>query len=195
MPTKINLINNIYQPAEDSFLLQEQVRLFWKKRRIRKAIDMGTGTGIQAIEASKFSGEVLAVDINEGALNIARKNIEKKAIKNIKLIKSNLFGRIPKQKFDLIIFNPPYLPEEDNQQDKQQKSPVVDGGKKGHEVIELFLGQARNYLANGGAILLLFSTLTGDVEAVMKKQNYKFKKLAEEKLFMEKLFVYELRQF
>ncbi len=188
----------VYAPAEDSFLLQDCVINFCRNRaeiegrKISNILDIGTGTGIQAISASSFAQRVIAADVNEEALKVAGENIREKGIKNIKLIKSDLFKNIPRQKFELILFNPPYLPAEKRQ--KLQKSLAVDGGKKGSEIIWRFLKSAKAHLADDGAVLLLFSTLTGDVERILERCGYKFKKIAEEKLFMEKLLVYELRK-
>ncbi|MDI6738732.1 MAG: methyltransferase, partial [Nanoarchaeota archaeon] len=93
-------------------------------------------------------------------------------------------------KFDLIIFNPPYLPFERNED--RETALQVAGGKKGHEIIEGFLKQAKSHLEKNGKILLLFSSLSGDIEKIMAKEGYKFKKIDEKPLFFEKLFVYEL---
>ena len=137
---------NLYEPAEDSYLLAEAV----KKHASCRVLDMGTGSGIQALTALKSSKvtTVAAADINKEC----SKNLNKK----IKFIHSNLFTRIPKQKFDTIIFNPPYLP-----QDKGISDITLYGGKKGHELSEEFLNTCNNHLSNKGIILLLFSNLTG----------------------------------
>ena len=70
------------------------------------------------------------------------------------LIQSNLFENI-KGKFDTIIFNPPYLPQE-----TQPRDITTEGGKKGYEVLERFLNDVRNYLKTNGIILIVFSSLT-----------------------------------
>ena len=88
----------IYAAREDSFLLAKYVNKFSKG----KVLDLGTGSGIQAEAALKHTKNVLAVDINKEAVNYVKK-------KGIKAKVGNLFSEIDK-KFDLIIFNPPYLP-------------------------------------------------------------------------------------
>jgi release factor glutamine methyltransferase len=165
----------IYQPAEDSYLLQKQVEKFAKKGM--KILDMGTGSGIQAITAKEQGADVLAVDINKECLKL----------KNIKTLQSNLFENV-NEKFDLIIFNPPYLPEDERE--PEDSKLATTGGKKGNEIIEKFLKQVKNHLKENGKILLLFSSLTPDMKILLK--NFKTKKLSEEKIPYEILYVYEL---
>lgn len=169
----------IYKPREDSFLLQKYVKKYAKG----KVLDMGTGSGIQAITALKKTKDVLAVDVNPEAIKLLKK-------KKIKAKVSNLFSNV-KGKFDLIIFNPPYLPEDERE--PKDSAQATTGGKKGYEIIEKFLKQARKHLKKEGKILLLFSSLTGNVEKLIKKYKYDFKKLEEKKLFCEKLYVYILK--
>ncbi|MCG2718562.1 MAG: methyltransferase [Nanoarchaeota archaeon] len=170
----------IYEPAEDSFLLQKYVKKYAKC----KVLDVGTGSGIQAITAAEKSEDVLAIDINPEAV----KAVKQKGI-NAKV--SDLFSNV-KGKFDLIIFNPPYLPVDERED--EDSAITTTGGEKGYEIIERFLKDAKKYLKSNGKILIIFSSLTGDVERLMKKYDYKFKKLEEKKMFMEKLYVYLLNE-
>ncbi len=179
----------IYEPNEDSFLLREFVLKYSKGR----VLDMGTGSGIQAEAVLEKTKEVLAVDINQEAVEFCRK-------KGINAIQSDLFKNV-KGKFDLIIFNPPYLPEE--REDLGIKMTEKDfnyvndvalvGGKNGWETIDRFLKDAKNFLNREGKILLSFSSLGGNVEKIMKKYGYKYEKLGEKRIFFEVLYVYLLR--
>lgn len=166
----------IYEPREDSFLLQKYVRKFAKG----KVLDIGTGSGILAEAALEKTDDVLAVDIDEEAVSF----VKKKGI-NAKL--SDLFSHV-KGRFDLIIFNPPYLPE-DKREDEESKR-LTAGGKKGFEILDKFFSGARNHLEEEGRILIVFSSLTGDIDSLMKKHNFNFKLLEEKKLFFEKIIVY-----
>lgn len=170
----------IYEPAEDSFLLQKYV----KKHAHGKVLDMGTGSGIQALTALEKTKDVLAVDIHPSAVKL----LKKKGI-NAKI--SDLFSNV-KGKFDLIIFNPPYLPADKREDADSARSTT--GGKKGYELIEKFLKQAKKFLKKDGKILIVFSSLTGNVLGLFKKYGYEFKKLEEKKVFMETLYVYTLQK-
>lgn len=169
----------IYQPAEDSFLLGKYVKKYAKG----KVLDIGTGSGILAKAAFEKTKDVLAVDVN------------KKAVAHVKSLGinakvSDLFSNVD-GKFDLIVFNPPYLPADDKED--KETALQVSGGKRGFELIERFLKDAKKHLNKNGKILLLFSSLSGDIKKLMRKYGYRFKKLEEQKLFFERLYVYELR--
>ena len=91
--------------------------------------------------------------INKEAVMDALQNSMKKGIP-ISVQQSNLFKNLD-EKFDTIIFNPPYLPS-----DPKLKDLTLDGGKKGYELIQKFLKQAKKHLEKKGIILLLFSPFT-----------------------------------
>ena len=165
----------IYEPADDSFLLNKYVKEFAKG----KVLDMGCGSGIQSLTALENTNDVLASDISEEAVNYCKK-------KGINAIYSDLFSNI-KEKFDLIIFNPPYLPKDDVD---KEFSLTLSGGKKGNEIIERFLKEAKKHLNENGKILIVFSSLTPDVLKLFRKYKYKFKKLDQLHFFFERIFVY-----
>jgi len=167
----------IYNPREDSYLLQKYVRKLVNGR----VLDIGTGSGILAISALENTKDVLAVDVNEEAVLLVRK-------KGVNAKVSDLFLNVS-GKFDWIIFNPPYLLE-DKAEDAESRV-VTTGGKKGYELIERFFSEVKDYLNEKGRILLVFSSLSGDVEKVIRRYGFSFKILEEKKMFFERLFVVE----
>ena len=174
-----------YEPQEDSYLLLEYV----KQLAYGKVLDMGTGSGILAKEAvySHEVDEVVAVDIDEQCIE----ELNKKDTKKIRAFQSDLFGDVD-EKFDTIVFNPPYLPLEEKDKDK-----ALDGGVKGYEVIEMFLKEAKKHLNRGGIILMVFSSRTGkpEVDAIIKRERYKFELLEKKSLeFFEELYVYKIKR-
>ena len=170
----------IYEPREDSLLLQKHV----KTHAQGNVLDMGTGSGIQALTALENTKDVLAVDINEEAVKLVKK-------KGVKSITSDLFSNV-KGTFDVIMFNPPYLPQEERESFEDRVA--LTGGKYGWEIIDRFLAQAKNHLSKEGKILLVFSTITGDVEFIASKYGYTCEKLDEESFFFERIYVYALTQ-
>ncbi len=172
-----------YQPSDDSFLLVKEV----KERACNKSVlDMGSGFGILAETAIKARCKnVLAADIDYASVAYCQS-------KGIPSIQSDLFYNVH-GKFDLIIFNPPYLPEDPLEDESTRK--VVCGGKHGYEILVKFLKQAKQYLNKEGEILFVFSSLTNKkkIDETLKELNYKFTCLEEESFFYEVLYVYSCR--
>jgi len=172
---------DVYEPAEDSFLLQKYV----KEHAFGRVLDIGTGSGIQALTAAdcKNVREVVAVDINKRAI----KELSAKRNRKVRAIESDLFSQV-NDKFNLIIFNPPYLP-----QDLGINDPALYGGEKGWEVSEKFFSEVSDYLISNGKILFLFSSLTDKdkIEEMISGRLLDFQELATEKLpLFETLYVY-----
>ena len=173
----------VYQPAEDSFLLSEIVKNFLlNKEKNILVLDVGTGSGIQSrncIECGISKKNILAIDINAEALKQAK-------ILGIKTLNSNLFEKV-KGKFDLIIFNPPYLPahEFDNLED-------TTGGEKGDEVIIKFIKSLKKHLSKSGTCFLLSSSFTPKNWKEIAKKDFIVRKSGEKKIFYEKLFVWKI---
>jgi release factor glutamine methyltransferase len=172
----------IYEPREDSYLLEEQVKKYSKGKSF---LDMGAANGIQSLSALNAGAKsILAVDIQLSVIKFLKN-------KDIPAIQSDLFNNIEK-KFDLIAFNPPYLPK-DKKEDKES-SIITSGGKKGDEIILRFLKQAPKHLNSRGKILLIVSSLTPRhrIERLLVNLNLKKKVLSQQDLFMEKLEVWEI---
>ncbi|MFH0832372.1 MAG: HemK2/MTQ2 family protein methyltransferase [Candidatus Aenigmatarchaeota archaeon] len=176
----------MYQPREDSELMTEHLAKIIKKEKPKDFLDMGCGSCIQsktAIAAGIPKECIDAVDIDESAVKEAEKL-------GVYAVKSDLFEFV-EGRFDLIAFNPPYLPA-----DEHDKGSDTTGGEHGWEIIEQFLKQARHYLTENGKILLLYSSLTDKkkVEELMKENGFSSEELAKKKLFMEELYVVLLKR-
>ncbi len=173
-------MSGIYQPAEDSLFLSEFVKKEVKKLKSSKVLDMGSGSGIQAqtcIDSGFPEKDLTLADINSDAI----KHLKNK-FPNSKIIKSNLFDKLG-DRYDLIIFNPPYLPD-----DKFDKKSDTSGGREGSEIINKFLKEARNHLVISGEIFILTSSLTRDINWL----NYTKKLLGKKRIFFEELYIWKL---
>ncbi len=177
----------IYEPAEDSFLMSEILKKklpeLLRGNLDLKFLEIGAGSGIH-LETAKKSGVKKE--------NIFSSDIDRKSISHCKAlgfncINSDLFEKI-KGKYNLIIFNPPYLPE-DSLEPKGSRTATT-AGKKGNEITIRFLKQAKNHLDKNGKIFLITSSLSEDID--FENLNYKAKEIGCEKLFFERLYVWEL---
>ncbi|OGI12623.1 hypothetical protein A3K64_03395 [Candidatus Micrarchaeota archaeon RBG_16_36_9] len=175
------MANEVYEPREDSFLLEKYVRKFARG----SVLDIGTGSGIQAKAASERAISVIGVDINQKAIDFCNKNIKSD---KITFLKSDLFSIFKNKKFDTIIFNPPYLPED------RIKDIALDGGKRGYELIERFLRDAKEFLANDGLILFVFSSLTDKsiIDELIKKYGFIFEELERIHISFEDIYCYKI---
>lgn len=183
----LEVLNSCYYPREDSEMLAEVLEN--ENLKGRKCLDMGCGCGLLAVVMAKQGAAVTAADINADAVNITRKNAAENDAE-LYSVRSDLFSTIA-EKFDLIVFNPPYLPGEGS----EKKELTYYGGKDGRKVIAEFLGQAKHFLKPKGKILLLISTVTGEseVKRIAVENTYTVTEVARKKVPWEELIVLELR--
>ncbi len=172
------VLPGVYTPAEDSFLMVEAV--LKEVRPSDRVLEIGAGSGIVSAFI-KDRASVIATDISPCAVKCAKLN-------GIDVIRANLFDGV-KGKFDLVVFDPPYLPSEERVGD--WLDVAWDGGKDGQAVINRFLHQVKDHLTENGRFLLLTSSLSG-VEAIMKKMTslgFIAEEVLSERYFFERLVV------
>ena len=176
---------NVYQPKEDSNLLLEQVKAHIKPGM--KALDVGTGSGVIVEALLEKTSDVTGADVNPYAVDYCAKKYKK-----AKFVQSNLFDNI-KGKYDLITFNPPYLPED--KREDLETALMTTGGAQGYELLLKFLDQARDHLTIKGEIITVFSSLTKP-DVVFKKAKelgYKHELLDSKKEFFETLYAVKFK--
>jgi release factor glutamine methyltransferase len=147
---------NVYEPAEDSFLFAENLLV----KAGASVLDMGTGSGILGILAAKQASEVIAMDVNPYAIRCAKQNAKRNNCqRNMNFLQGSLFTPLTEEaKFDLILFNSPYLPSEQGE-DATWLGRAWAGGTTGRQVIDRFISQALQHLEGKGEILLMQSNL------------------------------------
>ncbi len=175
----------VYPPREDSLLLAKSIQIPEGAR----VLDIGTGTGFQALLAAEKAADVVAVDIDPAAVDYAKKAVSDEGMGNIAVLQSDLFENVT-GKFDVVIFNPPYLPEDTKRQDLQERT-TWDGGKSGREVIARFAAEVGDYLADNGKAYVVISSLTGIDETLLlfKGSGFTAEVVAREKIDWEELVI------
>ena len=130
--------NNVLIPRQDTEILVEEVIKIAKKIKAKNILDLCTGSGAIGISLAKYLPEtkIVATDISNDALNIAKKNAVINNVQNQMIfINSDLFRNLETQKFDIIVSNPPYIKtnviEKLDIQVKNEPNIALDGGEDG----------------------------------------------------------------
>lgn len=177
---ELDMLPNVYEPSDDTYLLVDAALNV--VRPTDSVLEVGTGCGLIAKIVARVARSVIATDINPQAVVNATLN-------GVDAIQGDLFANLNRQ-FDLVIFNPPYLPAHSNMS-SDWLTRAWDGGPSGREVIMRFLSQVDRHLTKKGRVLMTISSSTGyrEVTERMKAQFEIVRKLAERKVFFEALYV------
>jgi release factor glutamine methyltransferase len=173
-----------------SEILEAEVPRLLKEDKNIKFLEIGSGSGIQLTTLKNLGVKNIdCVDINPESVKHCKKLGFNCKISNLfKTFERKVKRRKPwcPRKFEVIIFNPPYLPFDSRE--PKSSGIATTGGKKGSEIINRFLKQTKNHLAKNGRIFLVTSSLTKGIDF----SGYNKKILDSKKLFFEELFVLEL---
>jgi release factor glutamine methyltransferase len=150
---------DVYQPAEDSALLADVATSIVTPDDL--VLDVGTGSGFVAERIAEETGaRVIGSDLNPNACRRARE-------RGVPVVRGDLTEPFVDEAFDVVTFNPPYLPTDPETEWDDWMEVALSGGESGLAVVEPFLSSVRRVLAPDGVVLLLASSLAG-VEAVVE---------------------------
>ena len=151
---------NVLIPQPDTETLVEEVINEYKEKKC-EILDLCTGSGAIAISLAKYINEsnIVASDISMKALQIAKLNAEKNLVrKKIEFIESDIFDKVYKDDFDIIVSNPPYIKtkviEELDKQVKNEPYIALDGGADGLKFYKIIIENAYKYIKNEGKVFL-----------------------------------------
>jgi release factor glutamine methyltransferase len=166
---EFNVWADVYEPAEDSLLFAENVVV----SKEDAVLDMGTGCGILGVVAAAKAASVVAVDINPHAVRCAKENANINHVgQKMFFVQGDLFMPVSTgKKFDLILFNAPYLPSPPNEDDSWL-GRAWSGGATGRQVIDRFIRDSPKHLKPTGRIFLLQSTLSNVDETVLRFREH-----------------------
>lgn len=147
----------VYQPAEDSGLLAEAGQAHARG----VACEVGTGSGWVAEQLRDVDAvdRVVGTDLNPHACREAR-------ARGVETARVDLVSALADGAVDTLLFNPPYLPTDPENEWDDWQERALSGGENGRAVIEPFLDAAPRVLAPDGIVLLLVSSLAGFADVV-----------------------------
>lgn len=116
------------------------------RRKVGKTLDLGTGSGVHALLASRHSEQVIGVDINPRAIEFSKFNSALNDIHNVNFIEGDLFAPVGDDQFELILADPPYLPVSDSLPGEN----FYSGGTKGDAISSRIIQGIHKYLCKNG---------------------------------------------
>lgn len=164
---------NVYPPSEDSYLAAENLEAGGQET----VIDLGSGSGLLAILASKKAKRVFAIDINPDAALATHQNAKRNGVSSkIDTIVGDMFQPFnPAARFDRVICNPPYLPTSDEEMKKNDAfSKAWSGGLDGRLQTKRLLEGIRLYLTERGSLTLIQSSLSKGEATIEKLREMGF---------------------
>ena len=175
----------VYIPSDDTFLLAENLEI----KEEQSVLEIGTGSGLVSMYASLLTDDITATDINFNALELAEKNFKLNNINSIKLEFGDMFEPVKDKKFDVILFNTPYLPTDSDDIIDDDLNYAFDGGLNGRKVIDRFINEVSNHLNDKGIVQIIQSSLSDNDRTLdMFDRNGFVAEIAEsEKFFFEEI--------
>ncbi len=169
----------MYEPAEDSELLLEVA--VEEVKPDDDVLEVGAGSGFVAERLVDKCRFLVTTDISPHAAKILHS-------KGLNVVRTDIAAGI-KKKFDLVLFNPPYLELEDEIKRGDWVDVAVDGGRHGVEVISRFLDQLNDILAKGGRAILIASSINEPyVFQQIKQRGFRYEVVRTRRLFFETLY-------
>ncbi|MDF2445676.1 MAG: protein-(glutamine-N5) methyltransferase, ribosomal protein L3-specific [Moraxellaceae bacterium] len=133
----------------------------WLTEEPQRVLDLCTGSGCIAIALAKEFPEAMvdATDISMDALSVASVNVEHHDLQdNVNLIESDVFAKLPGQRYDLIVSNPPYVDAEDMADLPPEflKEPELGlaSGRDGLDLTRRILAEAADHLTEDGVLVV-----------------------------------------
>ena len=177
--------DQVYRPEADTFLLLAAARA--EVRDGDRVLEVGTGSGFVAAGLGPCAS-VTATDINPHAAACAREA-------GVSVVRCDLAAGL-RGPFDLILFNPPYLPTRPDERVDDWLEYALNGGESGRETIARFARGIGRVLAPGGRILLLISSLTGlsGTTELFAREGYAVEIVRQEPVEDEILYILRVRR-
>ena len=152
----------VYQPAEDSRLLADAAIDRLSNRPAGRVLEVGTGSGYVGDRLDdELAWDVVVSDLNPHACRQARD-------RGLSAVRADLVEPFAANSFEAVVFNPPYLPTDPDDERDDWMEIALSGGPSGRAVLDPFLATVGRVLTAEGVVLVLVSSLTG-VQSVVER--------------------------
>jgi release factor glutamine methyltransferase len=156
---RIVTVPGVFRPISDTWLLAGALRELAPGARV---LDVCTGSGALALTAALSGARaVTAVDVSRRAVLAARLNARFNGVA-VRARRSDLFSALRGQRFDVIVSNPPYVPDpRGDRLPSRGPRRAWDAGSDGRIVLDRLIAEAPAHLAAGGTLLVVHSEICG----------------------------------
>jgi len=132
-----------------------------------RVLDLCTGSGAIALAAALHGADVTAVDVSRRSVLTVRLN----ALVNrarVRAVRGDLFAAVPGERFDVIVSNPPYVPDDADELPTRGARRAWDAGRDGRVVLDRICDEAAEHLSPGGVLLLVHSSVIGEADTLAR---------------------------
>lgn len=164
-------------PRPETEQLIDEIKNDYKNKTNLKFADLGCGTGNIGITLALelMPKEIILIDKSKRALRVTTKNIKRYQIKNVQVIESNWFNNLPKQKFDFIVSNPPYIKPNDPHLKFLSHEPKSALISKSDGLLDIshIASKSKNFLKKNGYLYIEHGyNQAKDVRDIFLKNNF-----------------------
>jgi release factor glutamine methyltransferase len=178
----------VYPPSDDTYLLLDAIKV----NDSDIFMEVGCGSGLITLAAAKACSQVFATDVSLTAVRNTVQNLRRNAlISRCSVIQTDILSSFaPVAHFSVIVFNPPYLPQDDITTGMDH---AFVGGPSGAETTERFIREGVNHLRENGRLYVVTSSLAdmGQIKNTMEGCSLNTRVVASSRFFFETLSILE----
>lgn len=189
----VALHEDVYRPSDDTFLLAQAVHKEIGGRSGLRFLEVGCGAGLVSVLAARNGCDVTCTDANPHAVALAAHNAKQNGAK-VHAVETDLLAGLPGP-FDLVAFNPPYLPTDPDERLPGVINLAFDGGRDGNETVLRFAGQLGVLRPRPASVLVVHSSLSdpAPLREALAAVGYRNDVVAQQSLEWERLTVQRFR--
>lgn len=185
----LELYPGIFHPR---YFQSSQMLLEWVESSSvegKSVIEVGAGSGITSLTASKLGAKVWAIDINPAVIEQLQNNADNNQL-SLTILKSDLFSEVETKNFDYVLINPPFFPK--NPRNAAEKAWYCGEGFEYFQALFAQLDERRQF--NGIVMTLSDGCDLNRITEIASKYGYRFTKKHQKRSFFERNFLFEVEK-